>query len=258
MARDFDAGGFSERAAAGYEEVLDGAPKHPEGLERLIALLHETREFARALALVKRFRRINAEKADLAEEELLLSQAQAQIDEGDADGARTTLKRCLRRYKTSSAGLAMLGEIEVERGRDAKAIYAWRRAVDVDASMAAALYPKIEAGYAARGKLKDFEKWLRATGEARPTDVATRIALSRLLKSRGEAHEACEELARAIDVTPNAHALHVELGRQLIESGLEAEGQKAYSNLLDMLANDLMDGNLAQASADGSKEEPDS
>lgn len=241
LARDFDAGGFSERAAAGYEEVLDASPKHAESLARLIALLHETREFPRALALVKRFRRIDAENADAAEIALLLSVAQAQVDEGDADGARTTLKRALRRYKTCASAWMMLGEIEAERGRDAKAIGAWQRAVNADTNLAAALYPKIEAGFAARGKLKEFEKWLRGIVQNRPADVVTRIALSRLQKGRGEAREAIEELARAIDVTPNEHALHVEIGRQLLESDLEAEALKAYSSLIDVLANGLLD-----------------
>jgi len=249
LARDFDAGGFSERAAAGYEEVLDSMPSkgstYRDVLTRLIELLHETREYPRALALVKRLRRVDKDAAEKAELALLLADAQACMDEGDADGTRTRLKKCLRRYKTSGEAWTLLGEIEAERGRDAKAIDAWRRAIDADPSRAEALYPKLDAGYAARGKSKDFEKLLRSTLESRPTETASRIALSRLLSSRGDTSEAIEELARAIEVTPGDVGLRVELGRQLLDQGQEAEALKAYAGLLDALGGGL----IAQAAA---------
>lgn len=235
LARDFHAGGFSERAAASYEEVLDSAPKNPEALDRLVSLLGETREYPRALALVKRLRRIDREIADEAELALLLAQAQEQIDVGEAEAARATLSRCVKRHKTSGLAWSMLGTLEAERGKDARAITAWKKGVMADPSVAAELYPKIEAGFSARGKAKDFEKFLRSVQESRPEDVSTRIALARVFKSRGEETVALEELARAIEIAPTSGALRVELGRLLLESGQEAEALKAYSALLDVV-----------------------
>ena len=49
LARDFEEGGFTERASAAYEEFLDAQPRHVEALEHLIPLLQELREYARAL-----------------------------------------------------------------------------------------------------------------------------------------------------------------------------------------------------------------
>jgi len=244
LARDFDAGGFSERAAAGYEEVLDSMPSkgstYRDVLSRLIELLHETREYPRALALVKRLRRVDKDAADKAELTLLLADAQACMDEGDADGTRTRLKKCLRRFKTSGEAWSMLGEIEAERGRDAKAIDAWRRAIDAEPTRAEALYPKIDAGYAARGKSKDFEKLLRSTLESSPTDTASRIALCRMLSSRGDTREAIEDLSRAIEISPLDAQLRVELGRVLLDQGHEAEALKAYAGLLDVLGEGVL------------------
>lgn len=235
LARDFDAGGFSERAIASYEELLDAQPRNREALERLVLRLHELREFPRALSLIKRLRRLDRATADAAELEILLSLAQSQLDEGDHDGARASLKRCLRRYKTCGPAWAMLGRIEAERGKNAKALEAWRRGVLGDPEMGPSLYPKIEAGYSARGKPQDFEKFLNGILADRPTDHAARIALARTLVSRGQGSEAIEELARAIEVAPEHAGLRVELGRQLLASGQESEALKAYAGLLDAL-----------------------
>ena len=38
LARDFEEGGFTERAAASYEELIDSQPRHAESLERLVPL----------------------------------------------------------------------------------------------------------------------------------------------------------------------------------------------------------------------------
>ncbi len=57
LARDFETGGYKERAAATYEEILDAQPRNKEVLERLVSLFHDLKEFPRALALVRRLRR---------------------------------------------------------------------------------------------------------------------------------------------------------------------------------------------------------
>jgi lipopolysaccharide assembly protein B len=235
LARDFDAGGFQERAIAGYEEVLDSQPKNQEALKRLVVLLHDQHDYPRGLFLTKRLRRFDRGVADEAEKALLLSQAQAQHSQGDQDGARTSLKRCLRRNKSCGVAWALLGELEVERGKDARALDAWRRGVVADPSMGQELLPKVAAGYAAKGKPQDFEKWVRALLEDRPTDSIARIALARAVASRGDTVAAVEELARAVEVSPSDPALRIELGRQLLAEGQESEAIKAYSGLLDAL-----------------------
>lgn len=251
LARDFDAGGFKERAVASYEEVLDSQPRQAEVLDRLVWLSLESRDYERGLALAKRLRRVDREAAAAAELELLLSQAQSRIEEGDHSAARSSLKRCLRAHKQSGAAWAMLGEIEVERGKNAKALDAWRRGALADASMAKVLYPKIAAGFAALGKSQDFEKFLKGVLETRPDDHAARIALARSLAHRGETKIAIEELARAIELAPEHAGLRVELGRQLLAAGQEAEALKAYASLLDALETSQAEPAETSASQDG-------
>ena len=235
LARDFDAGGFGERAIASYEEVLDTEPRNAEVLERLARLLHAQRDFARALVLVKKLRRQDRETADALERELLLAQAQSEYDEGESDAARSTLRRLLKRDRGNVTAWTLLGELEVERGRDAKALDAWKKGVLADPAGAGALYAKLDASYSASGKRDAYEKLLRGLLERSPEAAATRIALGRLLASRGESAAAIEELARAIEVAPRDARLRVELGRLLLEAGHEAEALKAYGSLLEAL-----------------------
>jgi lipopolysaccharide biosynthesis regulator YciM len=235
LARDFEAGGYKERAAATYEEILAAQPRNLEVVERLVPLLQDLREYPRALALVRRLRRPDRAKAERQEVEILLAQAQGRIDEGDLDGARQAIKRCLRRDKACGRAWAILGEIEAERGKNAKALAAWKRAAQVDVDVAAALYPKIDASFAERRKPEEFDAFLKEILEERPTDHAARIALARALASRGNARAAIEELARSVEVVPDHLGLRVELGHQLLASGQDAESLKAYAELLGVL-----------------------
>jgi lipopolysaccharide biosynthesis regulator YciM len=235
LARDFEAGGFSERAAASYEEFLAEQPRHAEAIERLIPLHAEQRQFTRALALCKKLRRADSDKAHRLEVELLLVQARCALEEGDHAGARSAVKRCLRSDKNCAEAYSLLGELETERGKSAKALDAWKRAAAADPTLAKELYSKIDAGFAARGKPAEFDAFLREVLTSRPEEPFARIALARALASRGEGHAAIEELARAIDITPDVLPLRAELGRQLLAANLESEALKAYSDLVEAI-----------------------
>jgi lipopolysaccharide biosynthesis regulator YciM len=235
LGRDFEAGGFTERAAASYEEVLDREPRHLEALSRVIPLLQGHAEHTRALALTKRLRRRSPERAAELETGVLLDQARHALDDGRHDIARKALKRLLRRDKNCAPAWAMLGELEIERGKSTRALEAWKHAVNAEPELCAELYPKIDAGYAARGKAQDFDAFLRQVLADRPQDASARIALARSLAARGRVREAIEELARAIEVSPDALSLRAELGRQLLATDQDSEALKAYAELIDRI-----------------------
>ncbi len=232
LARDFDAGGFVVRAIAAYEEVLARRPRDARVLERLVELHADQGDRTRALVLVRRLRRRNPEWTHRWEVELLLAQAKAAHAEGEAAAARRTLKRCLRRDPGCVEGWTLMGEIEAERGRDARALEAWKKAAAADPARAAPLYPRIQATFAARGKPMEFERFVRELLERKPGNRFVTLALARSLGSRGEAAAAVEELERAIAASPGDYALHAELGRQLLTAGQESEALKAYQDLL--------------------------
>ncbi len=250
LARDFDAGGFATRAAAAYEEVLAEVPRHPEALARRVELSLELKDFDRGLALARRWRRVDRHAAASAEVALLLAQSTARTNEGDHDGARASLKRCLKRDRDCAEAWSRLGDLEAEKGRDAPAIAAWTRAVRAKPVMGEALLPKISAGFAARRRPADYERLLRKEMARMPGEVTFSLALSRALRARGESAEAIECLSNAIDARPRDLGLRVELGRQLLDDGLEHEALKAYAGLLTQLDQGGHRGQKLECSVD--------
>lgn len=236
LACDFDAGGFRDRAISAYEEVLAGQPRNAQALERLAVLLHDAQDTPRALAVLKKFRKRDKASADALEVKVHLAHARAAAATGDDDGARASLKRCLKRDPQCAEGWTLLGELEAERGKTAKALDAWKKAAASDPEVAQLVYPKIDASFAAKGKPDAFIAYLRGVLKDNPSLHGARVTLARALSSRGESREGIEELSRAIEVSPAATALHAELGRQLLDSGQESEALKAYAALVEVLS----------------------
>ncbi len=246
LACDFDAGGFRDRAISAYEEVLAGQPRNVHALGRLAVLLHEAHDTPRVLAVLKKLRRRDKVFADALEVKVHLAHAQASAATGDNDGARASLKRCLKRDGDCGEGWAMLGELEAERGKTAKALDAWKKAAACDRKLAGSIYPKIDASFAAKGKPDAFVGYLRNVLKEEPTRHVARVTLARALSSKGASREGIEELARALEISPEATEIHAELGRQLLASGQESESLKAYATLVQVLSkNTALPADLA-------------
>ena len=249
LARDFETGGYRERAAASYEELLNLQPRNALVLERLVGLLHALNEFPRALALARRLRRRDREAGIRHEVEILLTRARVQREAGDHDGALKSIKRCLKRDKACALAWLALGDLAAERGKTSNALAAWKRGALVDSAEASTFYPKLAATFAARGKPEEFDAFLIKLLETRPQDHAARVALARARAARGASTLAIEDLARAIEVAPEDLGLRSELGRQLIASGQESEALKAYAELLGVVER------MASAVARGDRSE---
>ena len=238
LAHDFDEGGFRDRAISAYEEVLAGKPRNREALERLAVLLHESKDAARALAVIKKLRRHDKTGADALEVEVLLDQAKSLEETGDHDGARSAIKKCLKRDPEQGEAWAMLGELEAERGKTAKALDAWKKAAACNAEGASAIYHKIDASFAAKGKSDGFIGYLRDVLKDDPKNHAACVALARALSSKGETREGIEELSRALQESPTAAVLHAELGAQLLAAHLDGEALRAYAAFVEAFSKE--------------------
>lgn len=106
---------------------------------------------------------------------------------------------------------------------------------DVDRRRAAAIYPRLEATYAALGRPREFEEQMRALLEERPADAEARLALARALAARGEAEPALAEVRAVLEREPENPKAHTALARVLLAEGREAEAAKAFAEFLDLL-----------------------
>lgn len=235
LAADFRQGGFLRRAIASYDEVLARQPKHREALSELARLLGQVREYPRALEMERRLARVEGRASAPAEAELLVEMAEAARAEGRNEDARRAVKRALRKSKQLVPAWVTLGALEVERGRSKAALSAWSRVPQLDRRSGPLVYPQLEAAYAALGRSRDFEGYLRGLLEERPDDSAARLALARTLAARGDLDDALKELHGLLESAPEDLDARGALGRLLLSEGRDAEVVRAHGELLDEL-----------------------
>jgi lipopolysaccharide biosynthesis regulator YciM len=235
LAADFRQGGFLQRAIASYEEVLAQEPRHRRALRALIPLLSSVRRHRRAIELSRRLAKLEGRRSEADESALLVEMALAAQAEGRNEDARRALKRALRKDPSAARAWVALGEVEAERGKSKAALDAWVRAPALDRRNGPQVYPQLEAAYAALGRAREFEEFLRGLLAERPEDVHARIALARSLAARGEAAEAVEELRQARERSPDNLEVRGALGRLLLAEQRSEEATREYGELIDAL-----------------------
>ncbi|MCP3983170.1 MAG: tetratricopeptide repeat protein [bacterium] len=236
LAADFQRGGFLQRAIAAFEEVLEHAPKDPVALRALGELHADARDFKRALEMSRRLAKQTGEEGAADEAALWIRAAAVAHAEGRSDDARRDLKRALRKDADAVDGWIALGELEAERGKDKRALEAWKKVPGIDRRSGHKVYPKIEATYAALGKPRDYEAWLRALIEERPGEAATRLALVRCLSARGAMDEAFSEAQELVQREPESPAGQAALLQVLLGAGKDQDALKQAHELLQTLA----------------------
>lgn len=238
LAQDFRAGGFLRRAVASFEEVLAHDSRDVFALRSLVDLHADLQDHPRAIALEKRLARI--ETRDKAREaSLWVAFGEHEREQGRAGAARKAAKTALRRDQKSAAAYRLLGQLEADRGRDKAALAAWSKVPALDRKLALEVYPRIEATFAATGRAREYESYLRGLIEHDPGDRGATLALARYLLSRGDAELAMLELKRLLDHEPRNVEARVVLGRALISTGREEEIRVAYGDLLELLDRSL-------------------
>jgi len=235
LAGDFRKGGFLQRAIAGYEELLSQRPRDPEALRALVQLHGDARDHRRAMELARRLARIERRDARPEEARLLVEMAQAAHAEGRTEDARRALKRSLRRDPESTRAWLLLGTIESELGRSKAALAAWRRVPDLASRGGPEIYSRLESSYAALGRPRDFEVYLRERLERLPEDASARLALAGALAARGESEEALVAARQVLEADPDDLLAHRGLARILLAAGREQDALKAFEELLDAL-----------------------
>jgi lipopolysaccharide biosynthesis regulator YciM len=235
LAADFRQGGMLRRAIASYEELLSRDPKNVETLRTLLRLHTEVRNFARAIEVSKRLSRLEGGDGARAEAELRVRMAEAAQAEGRSDEARRAVKQALRKDRQNVRAWVVLGNLEAERERPKGALAAWSRVPGIDRSSGPRVYPQLEATYAALGRPREFEGFLRGLLEERPEDSGARLALARTLAARGDTDDAVAELRRILETEPDDVEARSMLGRLLLSEQRRSDAAKEYAELLDVL-----------------------
>lgn len=232
LAEDFRRGGFLRRAIAAYEEVLTHEPRHREALRQLTRLQAGVRDYRAALALAKRLARLEGRSGAEDEARLRVEEAAAAHAEGRPEDARKALRRALKRQPDSAEAWLQLGEIEAELGRPKAALAAWRRVPELDPRRGREVHARIAATFAALGRAREHETWLRGLLGRAPEEPSARIALAQALAARGAVDEAVAELRGALERDPDDLDAHAALGAVMLSAHRDAEALRAYGELL--------------------------
>jgi lipopolysaccharide biosynthesis regulator YciM len=235
LAQDFRQGGFLRRAIASFEEVLAHDARHLEALRALVRLLADVREFPRAVEMARRLARLEGRRSGPDEARLYVEMAETARAEGRSRDARRAARRALRRDRGAWRAWQILGALEAERGRTRAALAAWLRVPEIDPARGPEVFPQLEATFAALGRAREFETWLRGLLEKRPDDARARLALGRTLAARGDVDEAVAELRRLIERAPEDLEARSALGRILLSERRDGEATAEYAELLDWI-----------------------
>jgi len=234
LAEDHQRAGLLRRAVAAWDEVLAREPRHAGALRGLARLLTGLREHERAARLARRLSRV--ERGARSEEAaLLLEHARVAQAEGRSEDALRALRRIARLRRDWAPALVLLGSVEAERGRQAAALEAWRRAVGRDPACGPFVYPRMEAALSALGRSREFESAMRSQLERRPEDVPARLALARSLAARGDTDGALEQCRLCLERRPESAQAEALLVRVLLERGDDAEARPVLADLLARL-----------------------
>jgi lipopolysaccharide biosynthesis regulator YciM len=243
LGADFRQGGFQDRAIACYEDVILNDKRDRKSLRALVQLYAQTSRYEQAIEYSRRLTRIEGSGQRDDEARLYAEMARAQYAEGHHADARRSTKKALRIDKHCVAAWVLLGDLEAERGRAKAALDAWSEVPHLDRASGPLVYAKLEATYAALGRTRDFEAFVRDLLEKQPEDVGARGALATLLSARGDIDASISELNRLLGVDSDGLETRAALGRILLSDGRVSEAAREYGLMIDALSRrGLLDG----------------
>jgi lipopolysaccharide biosynthesis regulator YciM len=236
LAADFQRGGFTRRALAAYDEVLEHDGRRVDALRARADLLVAAGEPARALDTLGRLERYGGRVTVGERADLLCTVARRAREDGRIDAARRAVRKALRADPQHVEGQLLTAELALARGRTKPAIRAYQVALDVAPERAVELLERAGRALIAKGQRPLYEQLLRDRLARQTEDLAAGLALADLLSHDGRADDARTLLQSLLAREPDHVAAHMALGRILLAgAGTDPQLADRYRELLDAL-----------------------
>jgi lipopolysaccharide biosynthesis regulator YciM len=207
-----------------------------KSLRALVQLYAQTGRYERAIEYSRRLTRLEGGERGKEEARLTVEMAKVQHAEGHLDEARRSIKKALRCDRRCVAGWVLLGDLEAERGKPKAALAAWSEVPRLNRASGSLVYSKLEATYAALGRIRDFEAFVRSLLEEQPGDGSARRALATLLSARGEIDAGISELKRMLGADSDDLETRAALGRILLSDGRVGDAAHEYALMIDAVS----------------------
>ncbi len=184
LAQDYVKAGVLDRAEALFAELVGEGRYLVPSLEALVCVFEQQREWARALEYAERLEAARGEGLGDRIAQFLCEQAEQQLGDGDAEGARRLAERALKRHPDCVRASLLLGRTCLALGNPRAAISAWRRVLDQDPRFVPELLPAVEAAYRDCDDPQGYLEFLEQAEAVAPGPDAA-IARARLMQETG-------------------------------------------------------------------------
>jgi lipopolysaccharide assembly protein B len=232
---DYRRGGFIDRAAEAFREVIRLEPDNQHALANLQKLYEEQHQWDDAYAARQTLARTEGPASEARHQAIL---AFLETERGRAAMARDEPGEAARRFEAALDLDAMnapaclnLGDVRLRLGDTAGAIDAWERLVDRAPERAYLAFSRLQAAYDQVGEPQRFPELCRRLIDANPLDWRARLALSRSLTADGRPHQAIDLLFDALVHNPHALTLHQAIWHDLSSLDLPADLVNRYIDL---------------------------
>lgn len=237
---DYRRGGFVDRAAAAFTEVLKLDPNSEAALVNLEKLQEDQHQWQDAYVTRRRLAQL-AGPPDQPKSQSILAFLENEIGLQALKEAR--LDEAARRFQAAIdldpcivTAFINLGEVQMQQGDVPAATATFERALEVAPDRAYLALDRLERAYA-ESNPERFPALCRNLIEASPREWRARMALARYHNARSEPYEALELLLEALEHNPHALAIHqsiwntlsvLDLPRTLVARYIEVTRQSVF------------------------------
>ena len=237
---DYRRGGFVDRAAAAFTEVLKLDPNSEAALVNLEKLQEDQHQWQDAYVTRRRLAQI-AGPPDQPKSQSILAFLENEIGlqalkEGKLDEAARRFQAAMDLDPGIVTAFINLGEVQMQQGEVPAATATFERALEVAPDRAYLSLERLERAYAELNPER-FPALCRRLIEASPREWRARMALARHHNARSEPHAALELLLEALEHNPHALAIHqaiwntlsiLDLPRALVARYIEVTRQSVF------------------------------
>jgi len=227
---DYRKGGLFNRAVEAFQEVLSRDPGHQDALRQLVGLYEEMRDWASAYDTLRRLSKLTGD-----DNRLVLAHHKTELGKdlqaaGKLDAAEQALSQAIGVHKKCLDAYLHLGDLELARGRNRKAVNLWRKAVQMAPVYAHLVISRLDMAEETLGRkvVADF----LAGVDLDQAEPATLLALAKSRQRHGEHKQALQLLEAAIAKEPGCLEAHQLRGDILLAAGDNDACLKAYVELL--------------------------
>ena len=231
---DFRNGGFVDRAAEAFQEVLRLDPKNRYALVNLQKLHEEQHQWEDAARVREQIAKIDAGRRP--EEQPILAFLRNEIGlsrmkAGSLAQAAKEFDAAIDVEPRTAPAYLNLGDLRERQGNLAAAVAAWERLARAAPDRAWLAFDRLERAYRTLNAPGRFAELCRRVIDGNPGDWRARLALSRHHMNARQPREAFEMLMGALPHNPHGLAIHEAIWQTLGELGLDPALVRRYTAL---------------------------